>query len=259
MTDRIKTRAQRGFTLLEMLVAIMVFGLLVSMVYGMLRIGSRGWEAGGERIEETDAMRIGWTFVQRALNNARAVESLKEDGEGVHFIGTEQALEFVADMPAYLGSGGLHVVSLSVEDAELDPEREGPARRLVLRRVPLLDYGTESGEQLQQSAVLVDQLDSVKMAYYGEQQDARAARGPDQPAEWHYEWAESPSLPVLVQIAVQPYAGTPWPILIAHPQLGRDRKASSDTDPLSDYAGGEAQDDGGEEPLPPETPGGDRE
>lgn len=244
-------RPQRGFTLLEMLVAITVFGLLVSMVYGMLRLGSRGWEAGGERIEQADAMRVGWTFLHRALSNARDVKSLQEDSEGLHFRGGEDSLEFVADMPAYLGTGGLHVVSLAVEDADLRPGEEGPDRRLALHRIPLLDYDQEGFEEKLQSAVLVDQLESLQIDYFGALQDDDA-RARDEGAEWHREWIESATLPVLVRIRVQPYGRDPWPILIAHPQLGRDRKAEGESDGLSEGVGGDGPLDPDGEPPPPD-------
>lgn len=220
-----RRRRHQGFTLLEMLVAISVFGLLVSMVYGMLRLGSRGWEAGDERIDQTDTMRIGWTFLQRALNNARDTKNQNEDEKGVHFFGTDKELEFVADMPAYLGTGGLHVVSLSIMDAVLDKDQEGPEQKLVLQRVPLLEYDTELSDDQIQRAVLVDQVDSLKIDYYGTPGDGGVSRKDDAP-EWHDEWKEASTLPVLVRIAVHPYGRDPWPILVAHPQLGSGRKAS---------------------------------
>ena len=227
-------RAHRGFTLLEMLVAITVFGFLVSMVYGMLRLGSRGWDAGDQRIDQADAMRIGWTFVQRALNNARDTKNQNEDGEGLHFFGRPRSLEFVADMPAYLGTGGLHIVSLGIEDTDLDPGQEGPDRSLVLKRLPMLDFGTELGEEHTQTAVLVDQLEALKIDYYGVLDDTESRFDDEDTPTWHDDWSEASSLPMLVRISIHPYGEAPWPVLVAHPQLGSNRKTDIGPDASPD-------------------------
>ena len=208
----------RGFTLLEMLVAISVLTVLVSLVYGMLRMGSRSWESSATRIEANETMRIGWTFVQRALNNAQTVPTKIPDSEGIHFIGGGDALEFVTDLPAYLGTGGLHAVGLGVED---DPD--GEHKLLVLYRIPLGDYEASSEgepEQLQQ-AVLAENVEELIIEYYGV--DSREDSDREQ-AAWTTEWQYQKSLPILVKLLVTLADGEAWPILVAHPHLGSGRQ-----------------------------------
>ncbi len=204
---------QAGFTLLEMLVALMVLALLVSLVYGMVRIGAHSWESGAAQIEASDAMRIGWTFLQRSLNNAKAVPSKQEDQAGVHFFGTSERLEFVADMPAYLGAGGLHALGLGLER---DPQ--GALPQLVLQRIPLGDYESalNNPDQLQR-AVLADAVTHLAMSYYG-------SPDPSVSPEWQAEWSGIAQLPILVKVEVELAAGSHWPILIAHPRLGIGRQ-----------------------------------
>ena len=221
----------RGFTLLEMLVAISVMTLLVSLVYGMLRMGSRSWESSAARIEATETMRIGWTFVQRALNNARAVPIKIPDAEGLHFIGDNDALEFVTDLPAYLGTGGLHAVGLGLED-----EPDGQFKQLILYRIPLGDYqattDNDSDPDLLQRAILAEGVEDMMIAYYGVD---RTEDSDNEQAMWTSRWQAQPTLPILVKLVVSLADGDTWPLLIAHPQLGSGR-----------------QDDGtidGEEPL----------
>lgn len=208
----------QGFTLLEMLVAISVMTVLVSLVYGMVRMGSRSWESSVTRIEETEAMRIGWTFVQRALNNARAVPIKIPEAEGIHFVGANDALEFVTDLPAYLGTGGLHAVGLGVEN-----EPEGDRKQLVLYRIPLGDYETTSAgepDQLQQ-AVLADNIEGLAIEYYGV--DSREESDSEQ-AAWSNDWQSQQTLPILVKLLITLSEDEAWPILIAHPHLGAGRQ-----------------------------------
>jgi general secretion pathway protein J len=200
----------RGFTLLELLVALVVFAALAALVYGTLRVGSRSWESGNERIAAVDNMRLGWTFVHRSLSNARVVPTLLEEGVGIHFFGHHDALEFVADLPAYLGSGGLHAIALAVE-----PAAETGARRLVLRATVLNEAREQvpTGEETGEQAVLADDVAALSIRYFGRAADEDFAR-------WHDTWLDQSNLPVLTRVDVQPADGPTWPTLIAHSRLG---------------------------------------
>ena len=50
--------AQSGFTLLELLVAIMIFTLIMTTAMGAVRVGSRSFEAGISRADETAEIRV---------------------------------------------------------------------------------------------------------------------------------------------------------------------------------------------------------
>jgi len=204
---------QRGFTLLELLVALGIFVLLAGLAFGALRLGGRVWEAGDRRIEASDVMRVGWRFLQRALNGAEALPSLEPGRKGVHFVGTPQSLEFIAEMPGYLGTGGLYLVRLA---GEPDPERPGQ-RRLVLRRILASRYRPDLADDAWQQAVLVPSLEGLQLAYYGS--DENGAGG-----DWQDRWEARSRLPKLVRVGITPAQERPWPLLIAHPRLGQDRK-----------------------------------
>ena len=66
--------AQRGFTLLELLVAITIFGLLSVMMYGGLSFGARAWQRAGQ----ADTRQSDVQLVQSLLRRAFAEEYDKE-------------------------------------------------------------------------------------------------------------------------------------------------------------------------------------
>ena len=45
--------AERGFTLLELLVAITLLGLLMAALFGGLRLGTRVWETADARLDSS--------------------------------------------------------------------------------------------------------------------------------------------------------------------------------------------------------------
>jgi general secretion pathway protein J len=222
-----------GFSLLELLVALIVFATLSALVYGTVRIGSRSWQAGTERIEETDAMRIGWRFVQRALNDARPEPSLIPDAAGVHFIGGPSAVEFIADLPAYLGAGGLHLLSLGLEE-----DGQTGLWRLVLRRAPLrrpveTEQATPSLPPVQPT-VLAENVTGLVIRYYGTAVDSD---GEVVGAGWQLQWQQQEDLPRLVMVMLEQRGGKHWPLLVAHPRLARGEAGGEDAGGARDAEG----------------------
>ncbi len=209
------TSRMRGFTLLELLVSLMVFAVVVALVYGTVRIGSRSWQAGATRIEEADALRIGWSFVQRALSNSRPEPSLMPDSSGLHFIGSPSSVEFVADLPAQLGVGGLHVLSL-----QLDGQDGAGPSRLLLRRARLrrqgdADNGTAGAGRSGGDCAGRGRDRAVDPLL---RHDRRGRGGGGR--RWHAQWQQQPNLPTLVMVTVQLEGGMHWPLLVAHPRRG---------------------------------------
>jgi general secretion pathway protein J len=122
---RARRAGSAGFTLLEVLVALVVFGVLLAMLAQGLRVGLRGWTAaqgigaGTTTLEGTDLALRG------LLGRATPADPLTYDRA---FTGTPTAMAFTTTMPEGLGgSAALEAdVSLLVSDGH----------RLVLRWRP---------------------------------------------------------------------------------------------------------------------------
>ena len=67
---RHRPRRAGGFTLLEVLVAVTVMGLILTAAFGALRLGSRSWEAGITRATETEERRSVASVLQRQFAQA---------------------------------------------------------------------------------------------------------------------------------------------------------------------------------------------
>jgi hypothetical protein len=176
-------------------------------------MGSRSWQAGTAQIEQTDELRVAWRFVQRVLTDSRPEPSMIDDGAGVHFVGNPASVEFVADLPAHLGVGGLHLLSIGLGE---DPDTG--AGQLVLRRAPLrrqtaLETLAPSAYRVQET-VLAEDVTGLAIRYFGMIADTPAP-------QWHLQWLQQDDLPRLVMVVVQLRDGTRWPLLVAHPRLAR--------------------------------------
>lgn len=199
----------RGFTLVEMLVALSVSALLVSLVYGSVRVGQRSARALGVQTTQAEVMRIGWQFLHNALARARAVPDPSDNQDRTGFQGMSNVLSFVADMPAYIGLGGLMRITLEIEETDT-------GRQLVLSRRSIDITSDLPPEDNVERAVLVESLDTLAITYFGQ------IKGDAAPA-WYGNWDNTHrKLPNLLQISVEPTGGPAWPVLIASPLMGAE-------------------------------------
>lgn len=214
-------RSQHGFTLLEILVALSVATLLISLVYGSIRVGHRSALALDRQVEHAESMRIGWQFIHDAVTHAAPSADPARAKSRTGFEGTSDSLVFVARIPDYVGIERTMRVSLR--------RAAGPgADQLLLTRERMDEKVTPADGAPLEQAVLVDPLDQLRIDYFG-----RTERG-DTPV-WHPTWddPDTLTLPSLIRIKVVPADGATWPVLTAAPQSG--------TEPLDeDVLSGEA-------------------
>ena len=91
----------RGFTLLEVLIALAIVGLLLTIAFGGLRVAMVAWTRGEDRAEAHQHVRSVAFTLTRALGAAYPYRGAKgEAPESVMlFTGAEQKLEFVTQSP----------------------------------------------------------------------------------------------------------------------------------------------------------------
>jgi general secretion pathway protein J len=217
----------RGFTLVELLIALAMVGLITLLLFSALRIGSRAWDSVDLVAERTGALRLARDFLQATLSQARAT-SLIYDGSPVWvFAGDGERLEFVAPLTERVGVPGLYVLRLSLEG-------RGDTRDLVLTRwlihpevlegndevpawEPLMDAAgparsSASSDDMDVAAGaygrtrLLEDVDTFGIQYYG------ALEGENEP-DWQDEWVNQSTLPWLVRIRLMT-VGQDWPDLI---------------------------------------------
>jgi general secretion pathway protein J len=211
--SRARCAREQGFTLLELLVAITLLGMLMAALFGGLRLGARVWETGEARLDASAQVQIVQDFLRQRLAESLPLEAAPaEDGSSEPlFQGGIEALRFANVLPDYLGAG-LYLMELALADAP-----EGKAgRNLVLRWRPL-DLSATSSEDAAtepEERVLLEGIEGLELAYFGSP-DPRLA------PEWWPEWRGQSAFPGLVRVQVRFAADDPrsWPELIVHPMV----------------------------------------
>ena len=148
--------SQAGFTLVELIVALTLVGLLSAGLFTALRFTSKAWFAGEARISQSidaDAVR---SFIRHSMSRAQAI-SISHNGKDQEpsFVGDRTNLRFASTMPMGVGIGGLYLfqlesapggASLTIDWSLIRPDRliaidDGRVRpRLLFKDSPMIEF-----------------------------------------------------------------------------------------------------------------------
>jgi general secretion pathway protein J len=203
-------RAQPGFTLVEMLVAMALLALLSTLLVGGLRISRNavmGSEAATERLLRTE---LGLAVIRRQLEQADPVPLGGVPSPRIAFAGDAAGVVFLAPPGAYLALGGEEITWLAIERGPNGARvvlRFRPLDRASDRWPPVLDAGD------MRSVVLLDGIARADLSYFGRDD-------PKNDPQWWQDWREAAALPTLIRLTIAG-AGQAWPDLVVTPRLGR--------------------------------------
>lgn len=192
-----------GFTLVEILLAVALMGMLLALAYGGLRASTRAAEKGQAVLEDASRVRMAQQFVRTRFNQLMPLAFAENDkAERTVFEGEAHRVRYVAPMPGYLGFGGPQVQELSLE-----PGPEG--LELVLRHALL--QGFEEGFLYEREPIfLVGNIRSASFMFLGRDPNGNLR-------DWSSAWETPAELPesVALDIEFNESVYIHWPELIA--------------------------------------------
>ena len=195
------TRRAAGFTLLELLVALVVLGFLMVGLSQGVRFGLKAWDTETRLVNE----RADMDGVERVLRELIAQADPGEYNDPSAFRGEERTMSFASRLP-------MTAAGLPTRDVDVGLGVDA-RRRLVLRFVP-----HPHAERLVPAAppaeeALLDGIDHIELQYL---------RWPEQGGGWVSTWTAS-TLPVLVRLKLVFPPGDPrhWPEIVAAPMRAR--------------------------------------
>jgi len=183
-------RVVRGFTLIEIMVALAMLGMIVAAIYSSWMAMVRGADTGMRAAAEVQRSRMALRTLEDGLNSARAFSGSINYYRFLAENGRKATLSFVAKLPqsfprsGRFGSFDVRRLTFSVEP--------GPdsGRQLVLRQCPvLMDMDTDEQEH---PVVLLRDVEDFEMAFW----DTRAG-------DWTDEWTQTNQLPAKVLITLR--------------------------------------------------------
>jgi len=188
----------RGFTLVELVIAMTLMALIGVGLSGVLVIGARSASSAERKTEQARRYRMATELIVRQLRSTAALrlpeDESEEQGEGedvAYFVGESERLSFITASPQTPENSGLAVVDLWVEDGQLMMS-ESPYFLLASQG----RIGAEF-EDLTFAATLLYDVESVSFEYQ---------RSDLERDTWANTWdaSEEDALPAAVRIEVKP-------------------------------------------------------
>jgi general secretion pathway protein J len=197
-TPAVRRQTAAGFTLLEVMLALVIFSLLTAMVYSAFYIGHRAVVKGEREADINQRMRVAEDVIGRQIRSAVFLKARDEEETFPYFIGRSDGLTFVSSAPQGRGGTGLAVITYRVvKDQLILEERFGFTRDDLVRPPP---------DARIDRAVLLSGFNSMKFEYLPHE---------DSEAGWQQSWdaRDEDMVPRAVRITVDGlefFAGGPW-------------------------------------------------
>ena len=210
-------RGNRGFTLIELTVALVLLALIVSVLYGSLSLAGDSWNKGEAKAQRTNEMRSSQDFLRRTLTSQHPLRFHKvAPDQPLYFLGTRDSLAYAAALPGRAG-GGMYYFRLSVVG-------DGDNSQLSLARV-IPDYSATALPSFDGAdvSVLAAGIGTVRFGYFG--RDPGSADSV--PPSWRERWDDPQRLPDLIRVDVTPSSGAPWPTLVVEPRIAPEAGCAS--------------------------------
>lgn len=196
--------SEAGFTLTEALVALLVFGLLSSMILSVLTLQGRAENTLRNRIDADDRVALAQNLLRERMDAMRAVVDIRGAGDYVSFRGLPHSVDFESPTFQAEGPHALHRFRLQME-------RGGNLMLYTINTRSTVDWRLQSIAGWQ-AIPLLDRVDKIEFTYFGP--DRYTGRD-----AWQETWERRRSLPKLVRMRLAFAPGDPraWPVLMVKP------------------------------------------
>lgn len=196
------SKAMRGFSLVELLLAMTLLSMLMALAYGGLRASTQATEKGQDILDDSNRIRMAHQFVRRQLTQLLPLAFEVDDASQVRsvFRGESQRIRYVAQMPGYLGYGGPQVQELEfVQGAE--------HVELVLSHTLLQGFEEELLYE-REPVLLLDKVQSAEFRFLGRDENGDLL-------DWSNHWDDESNLPAAVVMDVEFIEDVyiDWPLL----------------------------------------------
>jgi general secretion pathway protein J len=183
---------QRGFTLIEVMLSILLLAVLLAAAFGGIRSAVKGMHIGENLMDRTNRLRVAQEFIRHQLSRSLPLPFGQERGTGANmmFEGKHDLMRFVAPMPGYLSNGGAYVQTL-----ELSNTRNG--KQLLFNHWMLNGFDKDKlNKGDSEPVILMDQVDSGKFEY-------RKLDDQGKLEDWSDKWDDPSITPVMIRIELK--------------------------------------------------------
>ncbi len=212
---------EQGFTLLELLLALSLMAVLITLIFSAFHMGSRAWEKGEKLMGDQQILRVVPELIRRQLASFSTPDIIEEDGQWIYLRGDSKSLDFFSSSSLYPESeAGIVYVQYRVQEDGDEREKisfyERDVNYLDVTKISEIDEGS----YLDLWSGYTSMAFSFKMAVGSD----------DEGGEWSSSWkpAESEGLPSAIKITFKKEKSGSDKVVIIPILLGEGEKQQND-------------------------------
>lgn len=206
----------RGFTLVELMIALVIMGVMAVLMASSLNLTSKAWNRIGDRQDGSEHQYLVNQQIRSHLSSARFYRIRTSSGERiVSFAGSEKKLSFVAPFPGYNSDGNLYWWTLELRlneeqqqelvmsyeafnnDALIELDGEGGIAQIAdFENENFSEFfgDTESGSGEKTELIIATDVEEISFQYLQKDENDHL--------DWVSEWEPGFLLPQLVEVGV---------------------------------------------------------
>lgn len=189
----------RGFTLIEIQIALLLLVLIMGLLFGALHLASKSWKAGQIQNEQIEEKRLVSEFLRRQISQIVPMLWITSRGSDLIFRGNEDSILYVSILPANRLSGLPSLLQLITNDNQL----EFGYSFLTADQTP---FDTRNGRMTKTE--VLNNIEEINFQYFGKKNKG------SRPPEWFSIWDSKRRLPNLIKCQITLANGTNWPEMI---------------------------------------------
>lgn len=209
-------RRNSGFTLIEVLIAMTLLGIMVVLLFSSLRIAADSWNSGESRTIAVNKKAVVYQFFKRHLSTMRPVNFPVTNPEEnpqpqLAFQGNPQHMVFVASLPASAARKGWQIFEIGVDPnlpstitVALTPFQQ--TANLLPDKVPLLSH-----------------VKNYAFSYYGTVDNTNGGGG----GVWVDQWVSMDHLPLLIKVRILQEDDSYWPDMVIPVRINTQLSANN--------------------------------
>ncbi len=182
-----------GFTLLELMLSLAIMGIVLLIIFGALRIGTRAWEKGEKDVAVHQRQRAVLSLLFQQIASA-CIYEIKMGDDSFYFKGSESTMEFVSRSPIVPGAlTGVVFAKYKVREAGAQGKKT-----LGLYEKDAGFLKEEDLENNEDFLTLISGIEELQFEYLKEGDDGVEP-------EWQTVWdpSEKAGLPLAVKIVLK--------------------------------------------------------
>ena len=183
-----------GFTLLELMISLAIMGVVLLIIFGALRVGTRAWEKGEKDVAVHQRQRAVLGLLSRQIASA-CIYEIKMGDDAFYFKGSEGTMEFVSRSPIVPGAlTGVVFVKYMILEGDGDGKKQ---LKLYEKDAGFLKEEDVQSQKDEDLFTLISDIEDIQFEYLKGNEDKSEM-------DWQASWdpSEEKGLPLAIKIVL---------------------------------------------------------